>query len=217
MKNFSPAVRYAAPFVVWMGIAQLQGFFEGRPLFWIYGLRIVMTAGVLFYSLKGCAPEIRGKLDRSSVGAGLAVLFFWLLFSIRLIPGSQKASFDPLLFESHTARILAILVRIFGAVVMVPVIEELFWRGFLMRYLISKEFLKVRLGAYSHFSFWVTALAFAFFHSVSDWPAAFLAGIFYGGYLTKTGNFSGCVLAHATTNLGLAVYILITQNWGLWG
>ena len=104
----------------------------------------------------------------------------------------------------------------FGAVLIVPIMEELIWRSFLMRYLVKANFLTIPLGHYSHLSFWGTVIAFTLVHRPWEWPVAAATGILYGAYIVKRKNLIGCMLAHATTNLGLAVYVLITGSWHYW-
>ncbi len=90
---------------------------------------------------------------------------------------------------------------------LVPVIEELFWRGWLMRYLINPAFQKVPLGAYTGTAFWATAVLFATEHG-AYWEAGLLAGLIYNWWMIRTGNLADCMVAHAVTNSCLAVYVV---------
>jgi CAAX prenyl protease-like protein len=92
--------------------------------------------------------------------------------------------------------------------------EELFWRSFLLRYLISPRFKTVRLGALTPFSFVVTVVLFGLEHDL--WLAGMMAGVAYTLLLNRTGNLWSCVLAHAVTNLALGVHVLMTEEWRWW-
>jgi len=108
------------------------------------------------------------------------------------------------------------VARVTGACLVVPVMEELLWRSFLMRWLINKDFLGVSLGTYTHISFWITVFCFVSVHRPWEWGVTLVAGILYGAYLVRTKNLVGCVIAHAVTNLGLAVYVVYSGSWFYW-
>lgn len=90
--------------------------------------------------------------------------------------------------------------------------EELFWRGFLMRWLIKEDFTAVPIGAYQPFSFWVTTAFFAAVHG-PEWPLAVVVGLLYGAWFVRTKNLGNIMVAHGVTNLLLAIYCLISGDW----
>ena len=104
--------------------------------------------------------------------------------------------------------------RIAGAVLVVPLMEELFWRSFLIRYIIDKNFDSVRMGTFTWASFLITAVLFGFEHNYI--LAGIMAGVFYNLLLYKTRSLAQCVLAHAVTNLALAIYVVSTGKWQFW-
>ena len=105
-------------------------------------------------------------------------------------------------------------IRLAGAVLVVPVMEELFWRSFLLRYLINPDFKKVTLGTFSWFSFISVALLFGLEHH--RWIQGIFAGFMYTALIINQKSLRGCVIAHGVTNLGLGLYVLATQNWMFW-
>ena len=98
----------------------------------------------------------------------------------------------------------------------VPLIEEIFWRGFVLRFLIDENFERVPVGAFSWFSFAAVTAGFAFSHSPPDWVAALVAGAAYNAVAYRTKRLSSCVVAHALTNLLLGLWIVQTKQWGFW-
>jgi membrane protease YdiL (CAAX protease family) len=102
--------------------------------------------------------------------------------------------------------------RLLGISLVVPVMEELFWRGFLMRWLIRDDFASVPLGTYQPVSFCVTTACFASVHG-PEWPLAVVVGIIYGIWFVRTKGLGNVMLAHGVTNLLLALYCLITNDW----
>ncbi len=97
----------------------------------------------------------------------------------------------------------------------VPMLEELFWRGWLMRWLISPKFETVPLGAYQAGSFWITAALFASEHG-PYWDVGLVAGIAYNWWMIRTRSLADCILAHAVTNGCLCWYVVVTHRWEYW-
>jgi CAAX prenyl protease-like protein len=110
--------------------------------------------------------------------------------------------------------ILAILFRVFGAVIVVPIAEELFWRGYLMRSIIKPEFEEVPLATFQPLSFYVTTVAFALVHA--EIGSAILFALIAGWWFIKTKSLKAVILLHAAAYAGLAGYVLLTRNWFLW-
>lgn len=101
------------------------------------------------------------------------------------------------------------------AVLIVPVVEELFWRGWLMRWLIDNDFERVPLGAYSPAAFWITALLFASEHGVY-WDVGLITGAIYNLWMIRTKSLANCVLMHAATNGLLSAYVIYAGQWQYW-
>jgi hypothetical protein len=216
-----PAIPYILPFAVFLGflgIRSILPFGAG----WEYPLRVTVVAAVL---LAVSRPVIRLKPERAmqSVGLGLAVFAIWIapdllwpayrghwLFQNPLI-GSARSSLP----DTVVKDLLFLAFRIAGTAILVPIVEELFWRAWLMRYLISPDFQNVRLGAYTAMSFWLTALLFASEHG-PYWDVGLLAGITYGWWMMRTRSLGDCIVAHGVTNLALAVYVVVTARWEYW-
>ena len=98
---------------------------------------------------------------------------------------------------------------------MVPEAEELFWRAWLMRWLIDSDFQKIKLGTYAPMAFWVTALLFGAEHGPS-WDVGLLTGIIYNGWMVRTKSLGDCVLVHAVTNLLMSLYVIQYGQWQYW-
>jgi CAAX prenyl protease-like protein len=105
--------------------------------------------------------------------------------------------------------------RVLRAVVIVPIVEELFWRGWLMRWLIAADFRKVPMGTYAPMSFWVTALMFASEHG-PYWDVGLLAGILYNWWAIRTKSLADCILAHVVTNAVLCGWVILAGHWEYW-
>jgi len=104
--------------------------------------------------------------------------------------------------------------RLAGAALAVPVMEELFWRSFAMRWFQDHDFLKVAPARVGLKALGISAVLFALEHHL--WFAGLLAGLAYGWLYIRTGNLWVPILSHAVTNGVLGAWILYTQSWEFW-
>ncbi len=186
---------------------------------WVYPLQTLLCGGALFFFRRSYTFDFPKAFRNLPLVVGVGLLVFALWVFPAFLPGAKPRldGFDPtLLAESPSLYILAIVFRLLRLVVVVPFMEEIFWRGFLQRYLIKEAFEKVPFGSFTPVSFFGVAAAFMLVHHTADWPAAFLCGLLYGLIACHTKSLGGCVLVHAVTNLLLGTYILMTRQWGFW-
>jgi CAAX prenyl protease-like protein len=186
------------------------------PEFWLYPLQTLLCFGLLIYFRR---EYEFGRIRCPIFVVALALLVFALWIAPQQFLGSlpRAVGFNPEIFAAQPALYWATLVlRFVRLVVVVPMVEEIFWRGFLLRYLISEKFDSVPMGAFSWLSFAVVTLAFGFSHSRADWPAAFITGALYNLVAYRSKSLSSCILAHGLTNLALGLWIVATRQWGFW-
>jgi hypothetical protein len=94
------------------------------------------------------------------------------------------------------------------------IMEELFWRGFLIRWLVKENFQKVAIGTFTWPSFLITSVLFASEHN--RWLVGLMAGVVYNLVLYRTKSLYACMIAHGVTNLALAIFVLTTDQWAFW-
>jgi uncharacterized protein len=133
-----------------------------------------------------------------------------LLFNNPLV-GSARSS----LSEAARQDAGVLCLRTLRASLIVPIVEELFWRGWLMRWMISQDFQKVRLGAYSALSFAVVALLFASEHG-PYWDVGLVAGVLFNLWMIRTRSLGDLILAHAIANACLSAYVIAAGKWEYW-
>ncbi len=216
-----PAIPYILPFALFLAFLGIRGVLPFGPA-GEYPIRVIAVTAIL---LAVSRPVIRLKPGRAiqSVGLGIAVFVIWVapdllwpayrghwLFQNPLT-GSARSSLP----DGTLKDLLFLTFRLAGTVVLVPIIEELFWRAWLMRYLVSPDFQNVRLGTYTALSFWLTALLFASEHG-PYWDVGLLAGFAYGWWMVRTRSLADCIVAHGVTNLALAVYVVVMARWEYW-
>ncbi len=114
----------------------------------------------------------------------------------------------------YPVKTLVVGSAIIGTSVVVPVVEEFFWRGFLLRWIINADFRKVAIGTFSWPSFLLTTVLFASEHN--RWLVGLVAGVAYNLLLYRTKSLYACIVAHGVTNLALAIYVLTTGEWSFW-
>jgi len=212
-----PGFPFVAPFALFMGLLYLRQSFSQHG-WWLYGVCSLLVFGLLFSlrpRYKGQDPAPPRVLHSALLGLGAIVLW------IALDPWMPRTGERDNTFPFTTAfelgllpGILSIAFRIFGAVLVVPIVEEIFWRGFLMRTIIKPEFEKVPLGTFQPLSFYITTVAFAMVHV--EYGSATLFALIAGWWFCKTKSLRAVIILHAAANLGLAIYVLLTKNWFLW-
>jgi CAAX prenyl protease-like protein len=213
---------YVAPFVVFVALMALDKSLN-LPGTVVYPLRFAIV-GLLLLTVARPYFSLRPTQPVASILLGVAVFLIWIgpdklfgpgyrhfwLFENSVLGKAQTSVADPL---QHN--LLFLILRVTTSVLLVPILEELFWRGWMMRWLINPDFRKVALGTYTAMSFWVVAVLFASEHG-PFWEVGLAAGILYNWWLVRTRNLADCILAHAVTNGILSAYVLLTDQWQYW-
>jgi len=126
-----------------------------------------------------------------------------------------RTAYNPFHEISNSAfRDVFLLIRFYGLVVMVPVMEELFWRSFLLRWITEPDFARLKVGEFSLTAFAAVTGLFALSHP--EWLAAAIFAAAMALLLKRTGSLFACIIAHSTTNLLLGIYVIHTGHWQLW-
>lgn len=212
--------RWVGPFAVFIGWLAVDRYLPlANP--W----KELLRDGVLLASIVAISWRV---LPRSaphwlaSIAVGLAVGALWVAPDL-LVPGWR----DNVLFQnSITGRLrtsippveltpLMLVLRTMRATLIVPIVEELFWRGWLARWLQDSDFQRVPIGQFTSLAFWATALLFAAEHG-PYWEVGLLCGIIYNAWLWRTRSLGDVMIAHATTNLALSLFVIATQRWTFW-
>ena len=239
------AAAFVAPFVVFM--VMLEGirlfriensalpWWQQYPEHWGYPLQVVVCL-VLIWFWRKHYPKFSWSGMGWGIGAGVFGILVWLLppvlhhftgwgdaVSWLSHFGFQERleGFDPEVFrEDYPGWVTGVVVamRFLRLVVIVSLVEEIFWRGFLMRWISDSEgdWSKFSLKKCSTKSLWITAGAFALAHAGPDVFVAVLYGALAGWVTIRTGNLWAVVAMHMTANLVLGIFIMSTGWWGLW-
>ena len=215
----------AAPFAVFMGLVFLRQMAPvdgswGFDTRWLYGLQLVLVGGLLLawrreYGELGrqSLPTPGEALAAVAVGAAVFGLWIrldapWMTLTVDATPAFVGAAADGRLQWPLIA------VRTLGAAVLVPVMEELFWRSFLMRWVQSPVFEGVSPAAVGLRAIVISTFLFVLAHTL--WLAAIVAGLAYALLYVRSGKLWLPVIAHAVTNGALAAWVVATGNWQFW-
>jgi len=214
----NPWLPYVAPFILFLLLTEPARYFPSLVPF-LYIAKTLLVGALLWYWRCHYAKDFASGLSLgeflTATCCGLLVLVLWIAPENILYQVAPDDGFNPYAMTESTAAAMGlIVVRLVGAALVVPIMEELFWRSFMMRYLIDVDFRKVAIGSFSWLSFLGTALFFGLEHHRI--VVGIIAGVFYGLLLVWQKNLRGVTLAHAVTNLGLGIYVVFTGNWAFW-
>lgn len=191
--------------------------YSPAELRWMYGVKIAAVMLVLALNWRHyselSSPRIRWYAATVAGAAGLLVLALWISLDAGWMVIGSPAGFDPRGAGGRIDWPLALL-RIGGAALVVPLMEELFWRSFLMRWIDAADFEKIDPAQISVKSFIIGAVLFGFEHNL--WLAGIVAGVVYSALYMRHRTVWSPVLAHAVTNGLLGVWVISTGNWTYW-
>ena len=212
------------PFALFMALLALRGAtptdgswgFDPR---WLYGVTVLAVGGLMLFYRREYGELARQNLPTAAeaalaVAVGVAVFVLWIqLDAPWMVLGEATAGFVPLNAQG-TLDWPLIVVRWIGAALLVPVMEELFWRSFLMRWIEHPQFEAVdpqRVGLRA-----VVLSTFVFVLAHTLWLAAIVAGLAYAWLYVRSGKLWLPVIAHAVTNGVLGVWVVWTGSWAFW-
>jgi uncharacterized protein len=239
---------HVVPFVVFMVFMLVLQFVGPRiewkhpdapwwrqdPALFIYPIQTLVSLGVLLFYRK--FYHFHFSLKGSLIGMlfGAIGIGFWLLPSylydawhltgktdgwMRLLGIAERNDgFDPGIFHQPIAYWATLVLRFFRAAVVVALVEEIFWRGFLMRFVCDWEgdYWKQPFGRAHWLSYLVVTGAFILSHGSLDYAGAFIYGSLTYALCVWSKSLGACVVMHGTANFLMGLYIMQTGHYGLW-
>lgn len=219
-------IPYVLPFVLYLGLIQLPAAYPATYA-WSYPA-VVLAVGVATIALLWGRGLLRPPPRvLPGVLVGLVGIALWIglcsldleqqlaVYLPALLRPGPRPGFDPFTTLPEPAeRWVFLSARFAGLVLLIPVVEELFWRGFLLRWLISPDWEKQPLGQFTWPSFAGVTLLFTLVHP--EWLAAAVYAALLNCLMYWKRDLWNCVVAHGVSNLVLFVYVLATGTWKLW-
>jgi len=231
MGNLSPSWIRILPFAAYLGFLGLMSGvewagarFPGAETWvqavtlWHYPIKTAVVIALLVL-LWPRYDELQGPVVKSShelglsAAIGVAVYLAWVRMDWPWAMQGTAIGYNP--FQNGVVLGTGLAaVRLLGASLVVPVMEEIFWRSFLLRYLINPRFEVVPLGTFTPASLAVTVVLFGLEHQL--WLAGMMAGLAYSVLCYRTRRLWPCIVAHGVTNLCLGIHVLVTGEWHWW-
>ena len=217
----SNSLPYIVPFGAFLGYLAIRQLL-GLPDLWEQILCVALMSAILAgFSRRVIDFRVRSLFGTIAIGAGVFALWVapdtlfphyrehWL-FSNSLVGSPQGG-----LGDSARRDGVVLLLRALRASIIVPILEELFWRAWLMRWIVDPDFEKVPLGNYAPKAFWIVAILFASEHG-SYWEVGLIAGLIYNWWMVRTKSLGDLILAHGITNALLSAYVVWGEHWQYW-
>ncbi len=224
----SPVFSRAAPFALFMLFVALQPLLASHvDERWLAVARALVVGALLLFFWRSYS-ELHPKSSRYisvgnvpatfravglAIGVGIAVFAAWIHLDSGWVAFEMGRGFVPTRADGSLDMTLVAL-RLAGFALVVPVMEELFWRSLVMRWIDARDFLAVDPRRASFIAFALSCALFALEHS--QWLAGLLAGAAYGWLYLRSGNLWIPIISHATTNGILALWIVATGSWRFW-
>ena len=204
------------------------------PAQFVYPLQTLVALGFVIYYWRSYTFNWSLKWSLVGIVFGAVGIGFWLLPSMLYdawgLTGKTEGllktfgvterneGFDPGLFEHPAAYWSSLVLRFFRAVIVVALVEEIFWRGFVMRIVLDWEgdYWKQPFGRHRWISYLIVTGLFMTAHASIDYAGAFVYGSMTYFLCVWSKNLGACVVMHATANLLMGLYIMATGKYGLW-
>lgn len=220
--QITPATARILPFGVYIGFLAFESVIPeagvGFDKRWLYALKTACVVAALAFLWRRY-EELAGAKDVSAIDwmltaiAGAGIFVLWINLDQAWAMFGQPGGWNPSGADGQVNWSL-VAVRIAGAALVVPVMEELFWRSLVMRWIKRPEFLTVTPRSVGAMALLVSSALFALEHH--QWLAGLLAGLAYAALYMRSGNLWTAIVAHGITNLLLGVWVLYTRQWQFW-
>jgi hypothetical protein len=213
-----------APFAVFIALLALRGAAPsdgswGIDPNWIYAWSVLLV-GALLWAWRREYGELFAQTRPQAREALLAVLVGSVVFGLVITLdspwmrlGEATAGFRPVDAQGNMIWTL-VAIRWVGAALLVPVMEELFWRSFLMRWIEAAQFEAVDPGRVGLRAVVLSTFVFMLAHPL--WLSAVLAGFAYAWLYIRSARLWSSVIAHGVTNGLLGIWVVLSGNWGFW-
>ncbi len=210
----SPVYARVAPFVIFLLLTFAPGSVNDESAkFWFYLVKTLVGAWLIL-EMRPFVPEMRWALSWEAVAIGVAVFVMWVgIDPFYPHPKQTGSDWNPRAFFGEHSGVAWMFmgVRILGMTLVVPPIEEVFWRSFLYRWFVRTDFQNLPFTRFHPTSFIVTSALFGSEHF--QWLAGVLCGFAYQGLVIRKGRLGDAMTAHAITNCLLGLYVCWKGAW----
>ncbi|HTY86527.1 MAG TPA: CAAX prenyl protease-related protein [Candidatus Acidoferrum sp.] len=212
----SPLLARVAPFAVFLALTFCQGQFGEASRYWFY-LAKTLVGLWLIREMRPYVTEMRWAASWEAVAVGVGIFAVWVgldPFYPKLFKGGATGNPGDVFGAGSALAWFFIAVHVGGMTLVVPPLEEVFYRSFVYRYLAKPDFQSVPLNHFSWIPFLATAAVFGFSHN--EWLAGVLCGAAYQGLVLRKNRLGDAMTAHAITNLLLGLWVVWRGAWQFW-
>jgi len=212
----SPMAARVAPFLIFLALTVCQGQFGATSAYWFYFSKTFVGAW-LVWEMRPLVWEMRWAFTWEAVVVGVGIFAVWVgldPFYPHLMKNAIAWNPNGPFGENSPVAWLMIVARMLGSTLVVPQLEEVFYRSFLYRYIANQNFLSVPLNKFLPWPFVATAVVFGFAHN--EWLAGILCGAAYQWLVLRKNRLGDAMTAHAITNFLLGAWIIWRGAWHFW-
>lgn len=218
-KKFAASPEYArvAPLIIFFVLTAFQGQLGEASKYWVY-LAKTLVGAWLIWEMRPFVKEMRWAVSMEAVLVGIGICVVWVgldgLYPRLSDPGegwNPHKEFG----QNSTVAWICIVGRIAGSSLVVPPLEEVFYRSFLYRYLVKLNFQNLPLGHWHPLSFVVTSAIFGFMHP-DRWLGGIICGLAYQWLVIRKNRLGDAMLAHGITNFLLGLWVVYKGAWNFW-
>lgn len=202
----NPTAPFVVPLVILVAVALTTGTFA-VTYDRLYCVRLIAAAAALV-AFRRCLQGLSWRWSWLPPTAGLLVALCCMVIPV---PYANEVQ---LRIAGKGASVAWTVVRIVGASTIIPICEELAFRGFLLRWIVARDFSEVSFKAMSPFAIVISSLAFGLLHQ--RWVIATVAGAIYALVQIRSGRLSDAIIAHGVSNAAVAAWVLISGDYAQW-
>jgi CAAX prenyl protease-like protein len=212
----APTLARVLPFGIFLVLTSCQGQFGEASRYWFY-LAKTLVGIWLIWLMRPALLEMRWKISWEAVVVGVAVFGLWVgLDGFYPKLGKAGTAWNPhAQFGADSAFAwLFVITRLIGSALIVPPLEEVFYRSFVYRSLTKADFQSVPLNYFAWLPFLITAVVFGFSHY--EWLAGILCAFAFQCLVLRKNRLGDAMTAHAITNFLLGAWIIWKHDWHFW-
>jgi len=214
----SPTHARVAPFFIFLGITFAQSALGPDAKYWFYALKTIVGVWIL-WEMRPLVSEMRWAFSWEAVVVGVVMCVLWVALDpfypmnhviMKPVPGDEWVPFERFGEGSAIAWSL-IAIRTFGMTIIVPPLEEVFYRSFVYRLFIKDDWEKVPLGYFAGASVVACSALFGLMHY--QWLPGILFALSMHWLVIRKQRLGDAMTAHAITNFLLAVWVVWKGDW----
>ena len=212
------------PFILFLILTTCQGRFGIASHFWFYAVKTLIGIALIAW-MWSQVQEMRWRMSWEACCVGLACFLIWVgldgviprLGALLGDAAEEKPwQWNPFeFFTDHPALAWTFVgIRIIGSTLIVPPLEEVFYRSAVYRYWVAPNIESVPLNRFHFKAFFATSILFGVVHQ--EWLAGIFCGAAFQWLVLRKGHLGDAMTAHAITNALLGLYVVWTDSWQFW-